>query len=296
MGKPRLALIIPTCGRPHDLAACLLSIERAAAPELAEVIVVDDSPQARAVVPLRIAGVEVRVSRNPEPIGAAASRNRAIEMLDPGVGAVGFLDDDVRLPRDWIAVALAELSPERGAITGPVRRFDAGYVARARQLRYDARYRSLEAGQPVDFLAGGNAVIWVGALRRAGDFPAATVMSDTLLARRLEQLGTPCHFVPRLQVMHRNSKGVRQACVAAWQAGQIEGGRRPTTYGRRLAHGAGGIATSSDPVAAGLNVALDAVFLGAHATSRALWISRRVLHGALRPEGADRRFPTRRGA
>jgi GT2 family glycosyltransferase len=294
----RLALIIPTCGRPYDLAACLWSIEAAAVPELVEVIVIDDSPRGSSVAPVRIPGAEVRVSRNRRPIGAAASRNRAISMLDPSIDAVGFLDDDIRLPPDWFAVVLAELLPERGAITGPVQRFDLGLVARARQLRYDARYQPLAAGQPVDFLAGGNAVIWVEALHRAGDFPAAAIMSDTLLARRLEQLGTPCHFIPGLRVLHRNSKGVRQACVAAWQAGQIEGRRRPTTYGRRLVQGASGVATSADPLAAGLNVALDAVFLGAHASSRTLWISRRAVRGPIRierpPVAAPRRAAARK--
>lgn len=269
MGDHRLALIVPTCGRARDLAACLRSIAVGAGPELAQVIVVDDAPAAPAQVPARLAGAEVRVRRNAEPIGAAASRNRALAMLDPEIDAVGFLDDDVRLPPEWFAVARRELTPARGAITGPIRGFDTGLVSRARQLRYDARYRPLLPHQDVDFLAGGNAVLWRRTLERAGEFQEVATMSDTLLARRLRELGTPCHFVPELLVMHRNSKGWAQACLAAWQAGAVEGRRRPTRYGERLAGGAREALDSPDPTAAAVNVALDSVFLTAHALTRA---------------------------
>jgi GT2 family glycosyltransferase len=269
VGEPRLALIIPTCGRSHDLAACLRSIARGAGPELSQVIVVDDAPETPADVPLEIAGAPVRIRRNTEPLGSAACRNRALEMLDPEIEVVGFLDDDVRLPPEWFAVARAELVPARGAITGPIRGFDMDLVARARQLRYDARYRPLQPSQEVDFLAGGNAVIWRHTLTRAGAFQEVATMSDTLLARRLRELGTPCHFVPELIALHRNSKGGAQACLAAWQAGTVEGRRRATTYGRRLAGGAREALSSPDRAAATLNVALDAVFLTAHAVTRA---------------------------
>ena len=273
MGERELTLIIPTCGRPSDLAACLQSIEEAAGPELTQIIVIDDGPGMPASVPRWIAGAEVHLQRNPRSLGAAASRNKALGILHPDAGMVGFLDDDVRLTREWFSVALSRLAPEWGAITGPVRRFDAGLVSRARQIRYDARYESLRPYQEVDFLAGGNAVIWCSALKRAGQFPETATMSDTLLARRLGEQGTPCHFVPDLVVLHRNSKGARQACVAARQAGALEARHCPVSYARRLAAGIAGVRRSPDPPAAALNVALDAVFLTAHAMSRASWLA-----------------------
>jgi len=243
------------------------------------VVVVDDSPTAPAEVPARIAGAAVCLRRNPEPIGAAASRNKALEMVHPEVNAIGFLDDDVRLSGDWFGVVRVELTRARGAITGPVQRFDTGLVARARQLRYDARYRPLQPFQEVEFLAGGNAVVWRSTLELAGGFPRVATMSDTLLARRLSEVDTPCHYVPELIVFHRNSKGLRQACLTAWQAGWIEGRRGETTYYQRLAKGAKGVIGSRDPVAAALNVALDAVFLTAHATNRASLLRSRSVRG-----------------
>jgi len=271
MGCHRLALIVPTCGRPADLAACLRSIEQAACPQLVQVVVVDDAPSAPAIVPERIATAAVEVIRNRESIGASASRNRGLLLLRPDVDVVGFLDDDVRLTPYGLTVALAEHGPDRGAITGPIQRYDDGIVSRARQLRYDARYRALRSGQAVEFLAGGNAVIWRDLLRRVGGFSMTAVMSDTLLARELWELGMPCHYVPELVVLHRHSKGARQAVVAACRAGLVERSRPIPSYVRRLGSSAREVPVSPDPSAAALNVALDAVFLAAHATSRASW-------------------------
>jgi hypothetical protein len=96
-------------------------------------------------------------------------------------------------------------------------------------------------------------------------------MSDILLARLLRGLGMPCHYVRELAVLHRHSKGTRQAVVSACRAGAIERSRPIPGYVRRLASGARAIPLSSDPPAAALNLALDAVFLTAHASSRASW-------------------------
>ena len=271
MGCRRLGLIVPTCGRPGDLAACLHSIEQAASPQLVQVVVVDDAPSAPAIVPKRIATADVDLVRNPESIGASASRNRGLALLHPDVDVVGFLDDDIRLTPNWLEVALAELRPSRGAITGPIQRYDDGIIARARQLRYDARYRPLRSGQAVEFLAGGNTVIWRDLLRRVGGFSTTAVMSDTLLARALRGVGAPCHYVQELVVLHRHSKGTHQAIMAAYRAGSVERSRPMPSYVRRLASSAWDVPDSPDPSAAALNVALDAVFLMAHAKSRTSW-------------------------
>jgi GT2 family glycosyltransferase len=256
--------------RPGDLMECLESIEREAEECLSQVIVVDDAPARPARPPATVGGTNVEVVRNPRPLGAAISRNRALTLVDSKVDVIGFLDDDVRLQPGWFATAVKELDPARGAITGPVQRFDAGLVARARQLRYERRYSPLSAGAPVDFLAGGNALVWRTALEAAGGFPETSTMSDTLLAQRLRSLGTACYFVPELVVSHRNSKGLRVALREAWRAGRIDGARRPVSYLARLRGGLSEAPRASDPAAALLNVALDAVFLAGHGTSRAM--------------------------
>lgn len=271
----RIALIIPTVGRPDDLHACLQSIEREANASLAQVIVVDDGAPEPVAVPSHLAGAPVSCLRNPEQRGAAYSRNLALTALVPDADALGFIDDDARLCPGWFDMAGRELTRDRGAITGPVRRFDRGLISRARQLRYDRRYAPLAPGQAVDFLAGGNSVVWRDLLERAGGFPDVPTMSDRLLVRRLEAQGFHCHFVPELCVLHRNSKGLRVAVREAWRAGLLDDTPQKTTALARLATGVQEALTGHQvatallqTAAALLNVGLDSVYLGARAWSR----------------------------
>lgn len=264
----RIALIIPTLGRPDDLEACLLSIAREADACLAQVIVVDDGAATPVVVPKKLAGVPVERLRNSDRRGAAYSRNRALTVLADDVDAVGFIDDDARLCPGWLEVAHRELTRERGAITGPVRRFDEGLVSRARQLRYDRRYAPLAPGQAVRFLAGGNSLVWRDLLERAGGFPDVATMSDQLFMRRLEAQGRRCHFVPEMYVLHRNSKGLRIAAREAWRAGLLDDTPPNTSVLARLAAGIREALTGNDVAAGLLNVALDGVYLSGRTWAR----------------------------
>jgi GT2 family glycosyltransferase len=258
----RISLIIPTCGRPADLRACLESIERESDGSVAQIIVVDDAAPDPVIVPDRVGEVPVRCLRNPVRRGAAYCRNRALPLVAAGVDAIGFLDDDVRLCHGWLSAARTELTHDRAAVTGPVRRFDRGLVSVARQLRYDRRYAPLEPGQPVDFLAGGNALVWRDLIIRAGGFPDTATMSDRFLVRRLEALGGRCHFIPEMLVQHRNSKGLRVALREAWNAGLLDDSPLESSARARLAKGARDAVGADATGAAMLNVALDAVYLG----------------------------------
>ncbi len=269
MDPQRIALIIPTIGRPDDLQACLQSIAREADASLAQVIVVDDGAPKPVTVPSYLAGVPVRCLRNPQGRGAAYSRNRALTVLADDVDAVGFVDDDARLCPGWLATARRALTRDRGAITGPVRRFDHGLISRARQLRYDHRYASLAPGQAVEFLAGGNSLVWRDLLERVGGFPDVPTMSDRFLVRYLEAQGGRCHFVPEMYVLHRNSKGLRVAVREAWRAGMLDDSPQRTSALARLASGFRDALTGVPQTAAALlNVALDGVYLSGRARGR----------------------------
>ncbi|WP_328783189.1 glycosyltransferase [Streptomyces canus] len=262
MGPQRIALIIPTCGRPDDLSACLKSIEREADATLAQIVVVDDGVDTPVVVPSSVAGVPVLLLRNPERRGAAYCRNVAVRGLADDIDAVGFIDDDARLCEGWLKIACSELTEDRGALTGPVRRFDRGLVSHARQLRYDRRYAPLKPGQAVGFLAGGNALVWRDLLAAAGGFPDTPTMSDRFLVRRLEAQGRHCHFVPDMYVLHRNSKGLPVAVREAWRAGLLDDTPDATHPLIRLATGTRDALDGLPQTAAALlNVALDAVYL-----------------------------------
>jgi predicted dehydrogenase len=261
----QIALIIPTVGRPDDLRACLQSIAREANACLAQVIVVDDGAAPPVIVSADLAGVPLHCLRNPERRGAAFSRNRALTVLADNVEAVGFIDDDARLCPGWLDVASRELTRDRGAITGPVRGFDSGIVSRARQLRYDRRYAPLAPGQPVEFLAGGNSLVWRDQIERANGFPDVPTMSDRLFLRQLEAQGCRCHFVPDMYVLHAHSKGLRIAAREAWRAGQLDDTGQRTRALARLARGVREALAGPEIAAGLLNVALDGVYLGSRA-------------------------------
>ncbi|MFZ1084720.1 MAG: glycosyltransferase [Terracidiphilus sp.] len=265
----RIALIIPTMGRMEDLDACLLSIAREADYRvLSQIIVVDDGSMPPVSVPKKLAAIPVLLLRNSQRCGAASSRNLAMSALAEDVDAVGFIDDDARLCPGWLDVAHRELTRDRGAITGPVYRFDQGLVSRARQLRYDRRYARLLPGQVVPFLAGGNSLVWRYLLEGANGFPDVAVMSDQLLLRRLEAQGHKCHFVPEMYILHRNSKGLRIAIREAWRAGKLDDSSLKSSPLVRLSKGVREAVTGKDLPAGLLNVALDCVYLCGRAATR----------------------------
>lgn len=262
----RFGVIIPTIGRPDDLEACLLSIARENASDLVQVVLIDDGAPIPVEATVSIDDVQVDVFRFEARRGAAFARNFALTKLRPDITAVAFLDDDARLCPDWLKIARRELTPDRLAITGPVRRFDNGIVSHARQLRYDRRYAGLVSGQAVDFLAGGNSVVQRHALDACGGFPDTATMSDRLLVQRLEKLGGGCHFVNEMYILHRNSKGLPAAVKEAWKAGILDESAMTVRPLRRLLNGAGDAITSPVRGPAMLNVFLDAIYLQGRST------------------------------
>src|SRR5580692_5700864 len=84
-GMGRIALIIPTVGRPEDLEACLLSIARETDTRIAQIIVIDDAATPAVTLPKKLAGVPVHCLRNPQRRGAAYSRNLALTVLTDDV-------------------------------------------------------------------------------------------------------------------------------------------------------------------------------------------------------------------
>jgi len=97
---PSFAVVVPTIGRRPALARLLESLERAAGPRPAAVVVVDDRPSAAPslTVPDRVAGASVTLLRSGGR-GPAAARNRGARDLD--VDWLVFLDDDVVVESDW---------------------------------------------------------------------------------------------------------------------------------------------------------------------------------------------------
>lgn len=176
----------------------------------------DASTDPDATAPARDSGLPVVLLRNRDRLGAGASRRLGVEVADGDV--LAFLDDDAVPRGDWLAVA-AGVDTDRPALTGRVLGFDAGLVSRARQARYDARYRGLGEGTPVDFFACGNGSVLTSAFHGVHGFSNEGVGGDNSLARSLREAGTPVRFHPDLVIAHRNGKGWPAALRNAWSAG-----------------------------------------------------------------------------
>jgi len=122
------SVVIPTAGRPC-LAGCLRALAAAAGPAPAQVVVVDDRPAALAAGPVLSPGgagaaLPVTVVAT-GGAGPAAARNAGWRRTS--TPWVAFLDDDVRVGRDWRRQLAEDLSglPDRtagvqGRITVPV--------------------------------------------------------------------------------------------------------------------------------------------------------------------------------
>jgi GT2 family glycosyltransferase len=230
----RISVVVPTVGRPYDLEQCLRALVTADNGALYEVIVVDDeAPRPVEVAPALAERIRVTVLRNEIRVGAAVARNRAAEKATGDV--LAFVDDDARVLPDWFDVACAELTDDRVAITGRVLPFDVGLVSRARQWRYDQRYRRTPGGAEVGFLAGGNSLVRRAEFLAAGGFPDQPTAADNALVPRLAAAGGRCCFVPGLRVLHRNGKGFATAMREAWRAGVAN----PVPPGRALTAFAG---------------------------------------------------------
>jgi glycosyltransferase involved in cell wall biosynthesis len=213
-----ITVIIPSRDRYRDLRRCLTALAECDTRLLHEVLVVDDGSRPRIDDAAAVDGIRVRVIRNPHSIGAAPARSLGADHATSPV--LAFLDDDA-LPRaDWLTRIDAELTADRGAVTGRVLPFDSGLVSQARQSRYDQRYRGLSSGQRVDFFAGGNSAVWRDSFLSARGVPIDAPGSDNDLVAGLTDRGLGVHFVPSMVVVHRNGKGVTQAARNAYGSGR----------------------------------------------------------------------------
>ena len=103
----QIALVIPTCNRPAQLARALHSVARQTmAPQ--DVVVVDDGNRqdgraADVVATAIAAGLRARYVRNPGKRGAAAARNFGARSSKASI--VAFLDDDDELMPDFISAS-----------------------------------------------------------------------------------------------------------------------------------------------------------------------------------------------
>ncbi len=216
ISDPRLTVVTPTLGRPHDVRELLMSLAAQSVPPF-EVILVDGAPpgddRTREVVAELSAEMPWPCLYLRDSGGTAVQRNVGIEA---GSGDfIALVDDDIRLDKDYFELMLkvfAEDSERRiGGVVGYITNqfLDPATSPRWRWYRrlrlfttYEPGRYDFQTGYPinrylqpphnglkeVDFMGAGNAVwrreVFAGGLRFSEFFTGFGVLEDAHFALR----------------------------------------------------------------------------------------------------------------
>jgi len=206
--EPVASVIVPTRARPAYLDVALASILPQAREARAEVLVVDDGPDAatRAVA----ARHGARYVAHERPLGLNDARNTGVDEARSDV--LAFVDDDVAVHPGWLRALLdaeAQAEPDVDVLTGPIRaRFE------------DHRLRACgREGPPITWQDlgrhdtdarhawGANMTVRRRALERAGRFDAGYTGAgdEEAWQRRLLAAGGRIRYVAAAGVDHRRA-------------------------------------------------------------------------------------------
>jgi GT2 family glycosyltransferase len=202
------SIIVPTRERAGYLDVALASIAPQAAAAGAELLVVDDGPDAATRATAARHGARYLANAGPRVLNGA--RNTGIDAA--GADLLVFVDDDVAVRPGWLAALLeadARAAPEVGVLTGPIHaRFE------------DHRLRSCGREQPpittqdhgpadrdVDHAWGANMTIRRSAIERAGRFADGPTGAgdEEGWERRLLAAGGRIRYVAAAALDHRRA-------------------------------------------------------------------------------------------
>ncbi|HVG30753.1 MAG TPA: glycosyltransferase [Pyrinomonadaceae bacterium] len=210
---PLFSIIVPTCGRHAQLAACLASLAAQDFPRDGfEVVVVDDGsvpPVADSVAPLR-ARVELKLIAQPNA-GPAAARNRGAAAARGRF--LAFTDDDCLPDPRWLAALSDAFDAAPDALVGG-RTLNAladnAYSATSQliiDVVYD-HYNADEAG--ASFFASNNFAVPAVGFRAAGGFDEGFRCSeDREFCDRWRARGFGLVYAPAAVVRHAHPLGAR---------------------------------------------------------------------------------------
>jgi GT2 family glycosyltransferase len=213
---PTLTIVIPTYRRTEFLALSLDSLyAQTPRPYLHAAIVVDNSkvpdPQVKLICSLpKYSPMTIQYIHQPEP-GASNARNLGAAITDSPW--IGFIDDDMILPANWVSVALACIE-HSGAdiIGGPYTPF---YLS-SPPAWFRAQYGSNSLEEKAGFLIeekpifGGN-MLWKRELflKLGGFSPRLGYIGnkeiygeETELQHRAVKIGARIRYAPELAVQH----------------------------------------------------------------------------------------------
>jgi GT2 family glycosyltransferase len=214
---PRIAVVVPSHGRPLRLRWLLNALEEQTLPrEAFEVVVAHDSDyDFVASHPLRPR--ELRLS----PCGPATKRNAG--WREASAALVAFTDDDCRPPADWLERALAAAEAGPGAIVQGATRPDPDEAVLVRA----PHHRTVTIDPPTIEAQTCNIVYPREVLERLGGFDEGlgTIGGEDLdLAERAKRAGVAVVGAPEVRTFHAvDVIGLRGRLRVAWRWRDLPG-------------------------------------------------------------------------
>jgi len=208
MTGPEITVVVPTRDRPGYLEVTLASLGRQRTDAAHEIIVVDDG--AGAVAESIAARHEVRYASHGAPQSLNAARNTGVRQARAPL--IAFVDDDVLVPRDWLAAlaAGARHHPDAEAFGGPIHARFEGPPLRACG-REDPPITVLDLGpadRETDRVWGANFAVRRSAFDRIGPFDERIVRphgDEEEWLERLRSAGGHVVYVARAGLEHRRT-------------------------------------------------------------------------------------------
>jgi mycofactocin system glycosyltransferase len=206
-----VTVVVPAFGRPLALARLLTSIATQY-----KVIVVDDCSPDPAAIRAVTKRHRARLVRLPSNSGPAQARNEGLKHVTTPY--VAFVDSDIVLHRDTIALLLKHFNDPNVALAGPrVHGWDDGNGMNWIE-RYEEARSSLDLGafpatvrprSPVSWLPGAFLLARTEALGE-GFASGSRVGEDVDLVWRLVEQGWRVRFEPEAKVWHEHRQTIRE--------------------------------------------------------------------------------------
>ena len=236
--------MIPTYGRPRQLAECLRSLAELDYPrERLEVLVVDDggpAPLDQAVAPFRSA-LDLSLIRQ-DNAGPSVARNTGAAQARSDY--LAFTDDDCLIDPAWLRTLAGVWSESPDAMVGGVTlNASPSLYSATSQLIVDVVYRHYNADPThARFLASNNLALPAHGYREIGGFdPAFRAAEDRDFCDRWLHAGKRIIYAPDARVHH-----VRPMNAAAFCRQHFQYGRGAERFNRRrAARGSGSMLVES---------------------------------------------------
>ena len=235
--QPTASIIVPTRRRAGYLDVALASIAPQASAAGAELLVVDDGPDAATRAAAQRHGA--RYVAHERSRGLNAARNTGIDAADADL--LVFVDDDVDARPGWLAALLAadaQAAPEVGVLTGPIHaRFeDHRWRSCGRELPPITTQDHGAHDRDVEHAWGANMTVRRSAITRAGRFDEARELygDEQEWQGRLRAAGGRIRYVAAAALDHRRAGDdarLRALAAAAYRRGTAS--RRFDVFKRR---------------------------------------------------------------